>query len=168
MYKVINLDDKTVYFSLGAHPAFNVPFGDDEQYENYFVEFEKTETLISHQLNNEGFFNGETETIASIENKLPLTQDLFKNDALVFKTLASRKVSINSTRHNKQIALEYPHFNYLGLWAKPGAPFLCVEPWLGCADFVGAQTEFSKKEAIQHVEHGHVFETEFSIRIINN
>jgi galactose mutarotase-like enzyme len=168
MYKVINLDEKTVYFSLGAHPAFNVPFGDDDQYENYFVQFEKVEPLVSHQLNNEGFFNGKTETIPSIENKLPLSHELFKNDALVFKNVASRNVSINSTRHNKQIIIEYPHFNYLGLWTKPGAPFICVEPWLGCADTEGEQKEFTKKENIQHIEHGHVFETEFCIRIVNN
>ena len=167
IYKVINLDDKTVYFSLGAHPAFNVPFGDDEQYTDYLVEFEKSEPLISHQLNDKGFFNGETQTIPSNENKLNLKNELFIKDALVFKSLASRKVKIKSTKHNKYIAIEYPHFNYLGLWAKPGAPFLCIEPWLGCADTDGQQTEFSKKEAIQHVEHGHVFETEFSISIIN-
>ena len=168
MYKVINLDNKTVYFSLGAHPAFNVPFGDDEQYADYFVEFEKSEPLISHQLNNQGFFNGETQLIPSNENILQLKNELFTKDALVFKNLASRKVKLKSTKHSKHIAIEYPHFNYLGLWAKPGAPFLCIEPWLGCADTDAHQTEFSKKEAVQQVEHGHVFETEFCMSIIND
>lgn len=165
MYKVINLDDKTIYFSVGAHPAFNVPFTDNENYEDYYVEFEQDENPPAHLLSANGFFNGETKNINIETNKLFLKPELFNADALVFKNLTSRKISLKSTQHHKTIEVEFPHFNYLGLWAKPGAPFLCVEPWLGCADTEGQQIEFSKKEAIQEVAHGHVFETEFCVKI---
>jgi galactose mutarotase-like enzyme len=163
LYKVINLDDKTIYFSLGAHPAFNVPFTLGENYEDYFVAFEQAENPLAHTLSANGFFNGETKNLNLNKGKLFLNQSLFKADALVFKNLASRKVTLKSTEHNKSIMVEFTHFNYLGLWAKPGANFLCVEPWLGCADTQGQQTEFCNKEAIQQVAHGHVFETEFCI-----
>ncbi|TAE35950.1 MAG: aldose 1-epimerase family protein [Sphingobacteriales bacterium] len=166
MYKVINLDDKTIYFSLGAHPAFAVPFTDGERYEDYFVTFEQAENPPAHTLSANGFFNGETKNLHIANGNLFLNPDLFKADALVFKNLASRKVSIQSTQHKKSIVVQFPHFNYLGLWAKPSAPFLCVEPWLGCADTEGQATEFSKKEAIQQLTYGHVFETEFFVRIV--
>ena len=165
IYKVVNLDDKIVYFSVGGHPAFNVPFTYRENYEDYYLEFDEPENPPAHALSNKGFFNGDTKNINIVDNKLFLNHDLFKNDAIVLKNLISRKVILKSTQHNKTIEVEFPHFNYLGVWTKPSAPFLCIEPWLGCADTEGQQTEFSKKEAIQEVAHGHVFETEFCIKI---
>lgn len=164
MYKVINLDDKSIYFSVGAHPAFNLPFHSNELYTDYYLEFEKEEFLPTHLLSKEGFFTGETQEVNFEANKLFLSPDLFKNDALIFKNISSKTVKIKSPKHQKEIVISYPHFNYLGLWAKYGAPFICVEPWLGCADSL-QQTEFSDKEGMQKVEKGHVFETEYFIKI---
>ena len=164
-YKVINLDKKTIYFSVGGHPAFNVPFHKDEKYEDYYLEFETEEKLTTHLLSSEGYFNGTTANVPLDGKKLWLTQDLFKNDALVFKNLQSREVTIKSKNHSETLSVEFPHFNYLGLWAKPGAPFVCIEPWLGCADTEGEPKNISKKENIQKLSVGHVFEAAFFISI---
>jgi galactose mutarotase-like enzyme len=83
----------------------------------------------------------------------------------VIKNLASRKITLKSDLVAGSVTVAYPHFDYLGLWAKPGAPFVCIEPWLGCADTEGKPVPLPQKEAIQHVDHGHVFETEFYISI---
>ncbi|MDB5029533.1 aldose 1-epimerase family protein [Mucilaginibacter sp.] len=162
-YKVINLDKKPIYFSVGGHPAFNVPFNKGEDYEDYYLEFEADDKLITHQLSADGFFNGETAPVPIKVKKLFLTRDLFNKDALVFKNLHSRMVTIKSTQHDQTLTVEFPHFNYLGLWAKPGADFVCIEPWLGCADTEGAHVDMSKKEAIQKLNVGHVFEAAFFI-----
>lgn len=164
-YKVINLDKKDVYFSVGGHPAFNVPFNKGERYEDYYLEFETEEQLHTHMLSSQGTFSGETRPVTMDGNKLHLTRDLFANDALVFKNLHSRMVTIKSTQHEESLSVEFPHFNYLGIWAKPGADFVCIEPWLGCADTAGKITDISQKEAIQHVGPGHVFEAAFYISI---
>ena len=164
-YKVINLDKKSIYFSVGAHPAFNVPFHSNEQYEDYYLEFETEEKLTTHLLSADGFFSGATAEVPLDGNKLWLTKELFNNDALVFKNLQSRQITIKSKNHNETLSVEFPHFNYLGLWAKPGAPFVCIEPWLGCADTVGEPKDISKKENIQKLSVGHVFEAAFFISI---
>lgn len=164
-YKVINLDKKTIYFSVGGHPAFNVPFNKDEKYEDYYLEFETDEKLTTHLLDASGMFSGETAPVALDGNKLCLTRDLFKNDALVFKNLRTREVTIKSKNHDQTLSVEYPHFNYLGLWAKPSADFVCIEPWLGCADTANAAVDISKKENIQKLHVGHVFEAAFFISI---
>jgi galactose mutarotase-like enzyme len=164
-YKVINQDDKTIYFSAGGHPAFNVPFHAGERYEDYYIEFESEEKLAAHMLSVQGFFTGETHPVELKENRLYLTRHLFDNDALVFKNLKSRMVTIKSDKHDQSITVEYPHFNYLGVWAKGGADFVCIEPWLGCADTEGRHVDISQKEMIQHVERGHVFEAPFYITI---
>jgi galactose mutarotase-like enzyme len=164
-YKLINRDTKTVYFSVGGHPAFNVPFHPGENYEDYYIEFEALENLETHLLSAQGVFNGQTNPVPTPSQKLHLTRDLFANDALVFKNLASRMVTIKSTKHDQSLSVEYPHFNYLGLWAKPGADFVCIEPWLGCADSEGEPKDIKQKEAIQKTETGHVFEASFYISV---
>lgn len=166
-YRVVNQDNKTVFFSVGAHPAFAVPFLSDEAYEDYFIEFEKPESLETYMLSAGGYFTGETKLVPTEASgrQFPLTKQLFDNDALVFKNLASRRVAIRSDKHNHAVTVAYPAFPYLGLWAKPGAPFVCIEPWLGCADSEGQPKPIEQKEAIQRVEVGAVFEAAFTIEI---
>lgn len=164
-YKVINLDKKTIYFSVGAHPAFNIPFNKGEKYEDYYIEFETDEHLETELLSGDGFFTGESQPVATPGNKLFLTRSLFDADALVFKKLSSRMVTIKSDKHAQTLSVEFPHYNYLGIWAKPGADFVCIEPWLGCADTAGAQKDISKKEAIQKLHAGHVFEAPYFISL---
>ncbi len=165
-YRVVNQDDKTVFFSVGAHPAFAVPFNKGETYEDYHLEFEQDESLETHLLSAAGYFTGETRPIPTKGRHLGLTKHLFDEDALVFKNLASRRVAICTDRHNHAVVVTYPAFPYLGVWAKPGAPFVCVEPWLGCADSEGQPKSIQQKELIQSVEAGRVFEASFSITIM--
>ncbi len=164
-YRLVNADEQTVYFSVGAHPAFAVPFTPDESYEDYFIEFERAEPLETHRLSSAGYFTGETKPVPTNGKRLALTKHLFDADALVFKNLASRRVAIRSNKHNHTLTVSYPDFPYLGLWAKPGAPFVCIEPWLGCADSEGEPKPIQQKEAIQEVEVGKVFEAAFTIEV---
>jgi len=164
-YKVINHQRDTIYFSVGGHPAFNVPFHTGESYEDYYLEFESEEKLEKHLLSAEGFFTGKTQPVKLEGKKLSLTREMFKEDAWVFKKLNSREVTIKSDKHDQTLSVEFPHFNYLGIWAKPGADFLCIEPWLGCADTEGKHVDITQKEAIQHLKYGHVFEAAFFISI---
>jgi galactose mutarotase-like enzyme len=164
-YKLINHDKKNIYFSAGGHPAFNVPFNKGEQYEDYYLEFETEEKLTTHLLSPEGFFTGETHPVPAPGNKLYLTKDLFDHDALVFKNLKSREVCIKSDKHDQSVSVQFPHFNYLGIWAKGGGDFVCIEPWLGCADTVGKHIDISQKEDIQSLKIGHVFEAAFFISV---
>jgi galactose mutarotase-like enzyme len=165
LYKVINMDDQTIYFSIGAHPGFNVALNSDGDFNDYYIEFETQEELITHQLTEKGLFNKQKAIIPTNGNILPLEMSLFDNDALVFKNLKSKSVTLKSTTTSKQVKLDFPHFNYLGLWSKKDAPFICIEPWLGCADTDGELKDISQKEAILNLKHGHVFETDFSITV---
>ena len=164
-YRVVNQDEKAIYFSVGAHPAFNVPFFVNEAYEDYVIEFEKAEPLETHMLSAAGYFTGETKAVPTDGNRLLLTKHLFDDDALVFKNLESSRATIRSDKHNHALMVNYPAFPYLGLWAKPGAPFVCIEPWLGCADNEGELKPIQEKEAIQHVAEGKVFEAAFTITV---
>ena len=169
-YRVVNQDDKTIYFSVGAHPAFAIPFNPGESYSDYSLEFEKDEPLETHLLSADGYFTGETDLVPTNKSdetgcRLPLTERLFDNDALVFKNIASRRVSIRSDKTEHSVTVSFPAFSYLGLWAKPGASFVCIEPWLGCADSEGELKPIQEKELIQQVAVGEVFERSFWVEV---
>ncbi|GAB3772688.1 aldose 1-epimerase family protein [Spirosoma horti] len=164
-YRLANEDEQPIYFSVGAHPAFAVPFTSGEAYEDYFIEFEREEPLETHMLSSAGYFTGETKLVPTVGNQLPLTKHLFDEDALVFKNLASRRVAIRSDKHKHAVVVSFPEFPYLGLWAKPGASFVCIEPWLGCADSEGEPKPIQQKEAIQVVDVDKVFEAAFTIEV---
>lgn len=147
-YEVINRDGQEIYFSLGGHPAFNVPFNGVGKYEDYYIEFEQNENISRHHIDGEGFFDGRVTTVLHGSNKLPLESNMFNDDAYIFKDLKSRKVSIKSALTPHSLTVSFPGFEYLGIWAKVGAPYVCIEPWLGCADTADKPTDFKDKEAV--------------------
>lgn len=146
-FEVINNSNETLCFSLGAHPAFNVPFNTNESFNDYFIEFEKSENLTRHRINNEGFFDGRKDLV-SADGKIDLTPELFNDDALIFKDISSRSITIKSKKNTQQLKVSFSDFPYLGIWTKEGAPYVCIEPWLGCADTAGKPTDFTKKEGV--------------------
>lgn len=164
-YEVQNLDNQIIYFSLGAHPAFNIPFQQSEQISDYYIQFDNDDILDKHLLSGDGFFTGETESVSLISKKLFLSPDLFSRDALVFKELKSREVKLKSDKSNASISVSFPDFSSLGIWAPMGAPFVCIEPWLGYADSLGKQKEFSAKEGVISLEESCKFRAEFTIEI---
>lgn len=165
LYHVINLDDHTMHFSIGAHPAFNVPFFEQENYSDYYLEFPDDEILEQHLLNSDGYFTGKTKNLVTVLNRIDLQPDLFKSDALVFKNLISRKVFIKNHKTSNFISISFPDFNSLGIWAPVGASFICIEPWLGYADNEGEIKEFSQKEGILSLESSESFKAEFIIGV---
>ena len=135
-YSVENLDDKTIYFSIGAHPAFMCPIEKNETMNDYYFEFNEVENTPIMPLNSDGYFKHEKEPYLNNSNIIPLSKEVFKNDALVFEDLKSNKISLKSKNHNKSLTMDFTGFPYMGLWSKPtGAPFVCIEPWFGHADF---------------------------------
>lgn len=145
-YDIINQTSEKMYYSIGAHPAFAI----EGDFEDYSLLFDEEKDLETHQLNHD-LFSGETEIIKLDGNVLPLKYHLFENDALVFKNFATKSLTL--TKNNKPVMkVKFPEFLYLGIWTKNGAPFICIEPWLGIADNAAATGNLTEKEGIQVLE----------------
>ncbi|KJD33099.1 aldose epimerase [Tamlana nanhaiensis] len=165
-HTVKNTDTKTMYFSLGGHPAFKCPVFEDEAYDDYFLEFEHNENSKRHLIEmGSGLILNETEPVFNNTNTLPLKHELFEVDALVFKDLKSKWISLNSKNHGEILKVSYPKFNYMGIWAKPNGDYVCIEPWLGIADSVDTNGNLKDKEGILSLEVGGEFEASYSIAI---
>jgi galactose mutarotase-like enzyme len=158
-YKLINLQEDEMYFSIGAHPAFTI----DGNFEDYELEFDNNLPLISHQLKNE-LFSGKTVEISLKDKVLPLKYELFEDDALVLKNSTTSNLTLLKNRV-PQISVHFKDFPYLGIWTKKNAPFLCIEPWLGIADSKNSTGNLKEKEGIQKLNGNAELEKSFSIEV---
>lgn len=133
-YEVRNNGEGVMPFSIGAHPAFSLTWGEDDRIEDYFLEFEKKEMLDAYFLGADHLLSEKTERILQNENILNISKNMFYRDALILLDFESGKVSLCSSKHRNRLTVEFPGFPYLGIWAKPAAPFVCIEPWYGHVD----------------------------------
>lgn len=159
-YKVINNNDLILPFSLGAHPAFALP----KPFESYSLAFDHDEVLTSYKLEND-LLSDTTENVKMSSNKVPLTYSLFEKDALIFKKLLSKSITILENK-NPMLRVEFDDFPNLGIWTKNNAPFLCIEPWLGYSDTILSSGNLLEKEGIQFVEANQDKQYNFSIEIL--
>lgn len=165
-YEVENTDEKRIYFSIGAHPAFNLPLANDTKFEDYYLDFGTQENLETLCLEGP-YRSGEIKDITGKPTQiLPLSYDLFKNDALIFEALHKKEITIKSDKTPHFVKVSFPEFPFVGIWtAKAGTPFLCIEPWYGIADGVGEAGELRDKAGIEHLEPEAVFASEYQITV---
>ena len=166
IHTVKNVDTKTMYFSVGGHPAFKCPVFENEDYEDYFLEFEHVETSKTHLINMEnGLISSLKIPLLNKSNNIPLTHDLFNDDALIFKDLKSKKVKLKSKLYGNILSVSYNDFPFLGIWAKPNGNYVCIEPWLGIADNENTNQDLKTKEGILKLKAGNSFKASYSIEI---
>ena len=164
-HEVFNLDTKEIYFSIGGHPAFNAPLFPGESYEDYYLEFDQKLNLNTHVLTDNGLISNVSEPILENESLINLRKDLFDNDALIFQDIASKNVSLNSRHTGKILTMAYQDFENLGIWAKPNAPYVCIEPWLGIADLEDTDQDLKTKKGINKLMPTKSFSASYTIEI---
>lgn len=129
-YEVENRDERTMYFGLGGHPGFRVPFGEGERFEDYRLRFAPSCRPRRVGFTPDCFLDGTDAPFPLQDGCLPLRHDLFDQDAIVLKG-AGHQVRLESPGSGRGITVTFPQMDYLGLWHTPktDAPFLCIEPW---------------------------------------
>lgn len=163
-YEVKNKTDGKMFFSIGAHPAFNWPLENEEKNDCFF-EFENIKDTKRYFLKDKGLVYESTD-LEIKDNKIALNEDLFKDDALVFNDLNIKQVAFKNSKNNNYVKLQFEKFPYLGLWSKPsGAPFLCIEPWFGVADEEDSSQKLEEKKGIITLEKDENFSCFYSIEI---
>ncbi|MBR3439279.1 MAG: aldose 1-epimerase family protein [Clostridia bacterium] len=149
-HTVKNLNNGEMYFSFGAHPGFNCEIGDT-------VEFEKNENLFTERISSDNLIIPEKFPLLDNENSITITKEIFEPDALILSDIKSEYVTINSPGLDREIKVTFGKIPFLGIWAKPGAPYVCIEPWFGVNDGRDDYGEFSNKRGIQKLDKGEEF-----------
>ena len=161
-YEVFNKEDGEMYFNLGTHPAF---MASEFPVTDYYLEFSEPETLDLYTLVGLTVAK-ETKPYLKNEKVIKITEDLFKDDALVFKGHKSEYLSLKNVNNSEEVKVSLKDFTWLGIWAPPGAPFVCLEPWCGVADMEDHNGDLTKKEAVNKLEKGGSFKRVMEI-IVN-
>lgn len=164
-YKIKNVDDKKIMFCIGGHPAFSWPIMPNEKFEDYYIKFEKEETQKYIQ-NISGCLKKTDEFILEKTDEIQLNKDIFKIDTFVLKNLNSSWVELRSKNSNKAVKLHFNGFPYLGIWSRTDeAPFVCLEPWVGVADFIGGSGKFEDKDEVVKLAVNEEFRCGYKIEI---
>ena len=128
--KVINIDDKTMYFALGGHPGFCLSRGEELTIEDYYLEFDFSSKVDNYLISNKGLVIAKEEYSLEEDKILRLKASIFDNDALIFNGMA-KGVKLKSDKTKREVYIKYPNMEYLGIWQTPelSPDFLCIEPW---------------------------------------
>lgn len=150
-HEVINKNDGRMYFSLGAHPAFNCKIGDK-------LIFDENETLNTVKIDLVHSLRlPDTVPVLRNEKEITVTEDIFNEDALIFEGAVSEHITLVSQDTDRRVKFNLGKAPFLGIWAKPGAPYVCIEPWCGVNDSQIKKPDLSQKDGIQKLEKGESF-----------
>ncbi|HVJ54992.1 MAG TPA: aldose 1-epimerase family protein [Aliidongia sp.] len=160
-FELTNTGTEPLPASLGAHPAFRWPLEPDASRDAYRVSFEQDEPAPIRRLEGRGLGG---ERPSPVEGRILAPRDeLFTEDALIFDKLRSRRVRFGPAQ-GLSIELDFADFPQFGIWTKPGAGFLCLEPWQGYASPAGFAGEFTEKPGIVTLSPGSTRRWSLSIR----
>jgi galactose mutarotase-like enzyme len=163
-YQISGKDDSPIYFSVGGHPAFNVPLNPKLDYSDYILQFE-SDIALTHNLLKEGLITDQIKTLKLKNHKLALTHELFYEDAIVLKNLRSKQIKLFSPKDPHGLNFHFEDFPYFGIWAAKNAPFVCLEPWCGIADSVLHNKDLVLKEGIVKLLPGKKWERNWTVEL---
>jgi galactose mutarotase-like enzyme len=161
-YCVTNLDTRTLFFSLGSHPAFNLDFG-SSCISDYTLRTDNSGPPWRRRKVLDGKLSNERFEVDWRGHDLPLSETLFDEDALIFTGIRCKQLILLNARDPRQIVFDTGGAPDLGIWAKRRAPYVCIEPWYGYDDPENHHQQLSTKPGIQTLEKSGVFTTAYSI-----
>lgn len=168
-FTVTNTGDVDLPFSVGGHPAFNIPAPDagDEAFEDYEFRFAEPWTAKCPKILGGGLADPE-DTFTPVEDAdtLALTRGCFAYDTMIFDHVPGNTVTLVGTKSCRGIRVDFPGFDYLGVWSAPGAPFVALEPWTGHATYTTEDDVLEHKENITILEAGKTDTRAFTITLL--
>lgn len=166
-WKVVNEQAEKMYFGIGAHPAFRVPPKAEEKQEDYYLNlYSDTKDFTCLRINEKGLALTESPEMFAVEDGFcPLKKDLFTDGVWIFEDAQLQKTGLAFPDKTPYVEINCEGFPYVGIWTKPGAPFVCLEPWFGRTDDDGFNGDLSAKTGIQQLDAGQIFEADYTITI---
>ena len=173
-YEVTNPANVVLPFTLGAHPAFNIPIPGVEaaSLDQYYLLFTHSWTSFGPSITDEGLCDYATPRRLIVDSDtLPLSWELIDREkTITLENVPDRRITLapNAEASSKAhgIQMDFEGFDYLGIWsAAPGCPFVALEPWCGIADTVDTDGVFEHKPGIISLEPGQSIAKTLNIRV---
>ena len=173
-YEVTNPANVVLPFTLGAHPAFNIPIPDVEasSLNHYHLLFTHSWTSYGPSITDEGLCDYTTPQRLIVDSDtLPLSWELIDREkTITLENVPDRRITlaanVEASSEAHGIQMDFEGFDYLGIWsAAPGCPFVALEPWCGIADTVDCDGIFEHKPGIISLEPGQSIAKTLNIRV---
>lgn len=148
-------------FSFGSHPAFNLPFAGGD-FADYSVVFNRPEELKRWGL-LEGLLSPAPTGDYGTGTEIRLRRDIFDEGALIFKKIRSDEVALLHRPSGRRIVMHTGGTPDIGIWAMPGADYVCLEPWYGYDDPHGFAGDFRDKPGVMLLPAGEEFVTTYRL-----
>lgn len=143
--------------NFGSHEAYAA----GGEFSDWSVRFEHTEDLTLAEQKG-GYLTGAAVPYAQGVRELPLRYEMFADDSMLFRGLKSRRIRL--LHAGKPVTeVEFSPYEHLLLWTKPGAPYICIEPWNGVPDYADADGELPHKKGILRIDGGGEIEMEHAV-----
>ncbi|MGN0203369.1 MAG: aldose 1-epimerase family protein [Coprococcus sp.] len=168
LWKVVNIGESPMYFTIGGHPAFNVPVLPDTKFSDYYLTFAEDKETLEYILIDLNTGTAVPDQIFHLElndHMYRLRDDMFDRDALVFDNGQIGWAGIALPDGTPYVSMTCEGFPNFGIWSVPGAPYVCLEPWCGRCDNRGFEGDISDKAGINRLESGQLFEKSYKITI---
>ncbi|MBE6468517.1 MAG: aldose 1-epimerase family protein [Coriobacteriaceae bacterium] len=169
-FRVENTGDAPMPFSVGGHPAFNVPApnaGADTALEDYDLRFAERWTACSPKMVEGGLMSyADPFEVIDDTDTLPLTRSCFDYDTIVLRDVPRNMVELRGRTSGHGVRVDFPGFDFVGIWsAQPDAPFVAIEPWTGHAALDTEDDIFEHRDNITILAPGEVDERTFEITV---
>jgi galactose mutarotase-like enzyme len=161
---VRNLGEDQMPASFGFHPALRWPLPYGQARAEHFIRFGDDEPAPIRRVDTDGVVRPRTYPTPVVGRDLPLRDSYFEDDALIFDPIKSQRLRYGAP-NGPHIDVEFPDTPYLGVWTKPNAPYICIEPWHGIADPAGFQGDFRQKPGVFEVAAGQARRIAMSITL---
>ena len=158
-WTVENPGDEVMYFSIGGHPGFLPPKG--ARKEDCFVLFPGAEALTYLGANAAGFALPEKKALDLTDGRARWQDDI--PDTWIFEDGQVKAVGLATPDGKPFVMLNCEQFPMLAVWANPGGPFICLEPWFGRTDDEGFTGTVDQKKDMQTLAPGGKREISYSI-----
>lgn len=166
-FAVENPGETPLPFCIGAHTAIRCPLLPGERFEDYELVFDQPEDGDSLLLSAQGLIRDGGKEPMLRSGKVTLDYEVFRRlDTIIFQGLRSRSVSLRHRGTGRGVSLDFQGFPMVAFWTKPGAPFLCMEPWHGCAAYTGESGRFQDKPHVITLAPGEKKELAYTFTLL--
>lgn len=152
--------------SFGFHPALRWPLPYGIRRDDHRIRFAYDEPEPVRRIDSRGFLKPAPEPTPVQGNELVVRDELFLDDVLIFDRLFSPHLDYGGTS-GPQIRVRFDDFPTLGVWTKPGAGFLAIEPWQGFSDPEGFDGDIREKPGIIEIAPRSDRELAMSISLVS-
>ena len=164
---VENTGNAIMPYEVGGHEGYNLTLFNNEKMEDYYLEFPNMNTIETYTADENVMIKKEKLSIDLENEKIYMSPEVFKNDALIIDEFVTNRVMLRNTKNNRGIDVEFHDFKYLGVWTKyMRSNYVCIEPWSSLPDCNYLGKELKLKQDVRLLKPGSDEKLSYTITVI--